>query len=528
MASATRKRRGQTGGGQGAAAAAGGPTREVRPRHGGRPGAASTGDADLLDMDQAIAALKTTRSTFYRWLRSGRIRGMKAGRQWRFERSDIERFLKGQEPRVELPVGIEPLIAALAGRAAKSGVGDLSAAGRSGPEGAVDLILRLGVALRASDIHIEPLSPAPGRDGVGMIRYRIDGALHLVAEFDLRLLPAIVGRFKTLAACDVREKRVPQDGRILIDAGDRKLDLRVCFVGPAMGEAVTVRLLDPSQALLGLAQIDHAPADRERLLRGIRSPWGLVVVSGPTGSGKTTVLYACVSELAGPGVKTMSLEDPVEFLLPWVTQIAVRSAEGMTYAQGLRSVLRSDPDVILVGEIRDREALVVCQQAALTGHLVLTSLHTDEAVSALRRMVDIGREPFVVAESVRTVVAQRLVRKLCPECSRSEAPSPEALRRAAELARSGGMAWESLRPDFRGPVGCERCGRTGFRSRTVLTEVLEMSPEIGLALREGAHPDRLRALAVSQGMTTMAADGIRRAAAGQVALGEVLQALGAR
>jgi excisionase family DNA binding protein len=479
-------------------------------------------------MDEAIAALRTTRPTFYRWLRGGRLRGLKVGRQWRFERAEVERFLRGEAPRVELPVSIEPLIAKLAARAATTGTRDLPAAECSGPEGAVDLIIRLGAALRASDIHVEPLTTAPGREAAGVVRYRIDGVLHAVAEFDLRLLPAIVERFKALAACDVREKRLPQDGRILIDAGDRKLDLRVCFVGPVMGEAVTVRLLDPSRVLLSLNSIDHTPADRERLLRGVRSAWGLVLVTGPTGSGKTTVLYACLNELAGPEVKTMSLEDPVEFLLPWVTQIPIRPALGLGFAQALRSVLRSDPDVILVGEIRDRETLMVCQQAALTGHLVMSTMHTDEAVSALKRMVEIGSEPFVVAESVRTVVAQRLVRRLCPKCSRPEEPSPEALRRAAELARSGGLGWETLKPGFRGPVGCDGCARTGFRGRTVITEVLEVTPEIGRALREGADPDRLRSLAVSQGMTSMAADGIRRAAAGQVALGEVLQMLGVR
>jgi excisionase family DNA binding protein len=503
----------------------GAPAAEAGPA---KPAGGAAGTGELVDMEQAIAMLGTTRPTFYRWLRGGRLRGLKAGRQWRFERAEVERFLRGEAPRVELPVSIAPLVEKLAARAAKAGVRDLPAAGDAGPERAVDLIVRLGVALRASDIHVEPLTTAPGRETVGVVRYRIDGALHPAAEFDLRLLPAIAERFKSLAACDVREKRMPQDGRILLDIGDRKLDLRVCFVGPVMGEAVTVRLLDPAAALLNLANIDYAPADRERLLRGIRAPWGLVALTGPTGSGKTTVLYACLNEISGPDVKTMSLEDPVEFLLPWVTQIAVRPAHGLSFSQGLRSVLRSDPDVILVGEIRDRETLLVCQQAALTGHLVMTTLHTDEAVSALKRMVEIGSEPFVVAESMRLVAAQRLVRKLCPKCSRQEVPSAEALRRAAELARGGGLGWEALRPEFRTRVGCDGCGGTGFRGRTVVTEVLEMTPEIGRALREGADADRLRALAVGQGMTTMAADGIRRAAAGQVALHEVLQMLGVR
>ncbi len=492
-----------------------------------RPEAPPPG-ADLMGMEEAIALLKTTRATFYRWLRGGKIKGFKAGRQWRFERAEIERFLKGEEPQLELPVSIEPLVKSLVRRAAKLGVQDLAEPEKADLGNAVDLIINLAVAMRASDIHIEPFSTAPGAETVGVLRYRVDGVLHPLAEFDLRLIPALVGRFKAAAGCDVREKIKPQDGRILLDAGDHKLDLRLSFVGPTMGESVTVRILDPRAVLLNLANIDYTARDRERLMRNIRSPWGLVLVTGPTGCGKTTVLYACLNELAGPDVKTMSLEDPVEFLLPWVTQIGIQPSRGLTFERGIRAVLRSDPDVILVGEIRNRETLTVCQQAALTGHMVMTTLHTDEAASALKRMVEIGSEPFVVAEATRMVVAQRLVRKLCPKCSRPQQPSEETLRRAAELARSGGLGWDSLKAAFRGPTGCSECGQTGFKGRTVISEVLEITSEIGRALRAEASVDEIRSIAVSQGMTTLAADGIRRAAEGQVVLMEVLQILGLR
>ncbi len=485
-------------------------------------------NGEVISMDEAIALLKTTRPTFYRWLRAGKIRGMKAGRQWRFYKSEIDRFLKGEEPRVELPVSIGPLVDELVERAADMGVKGVSAPINATVNTAVDLIIEIGVELQASDIHIEPFSTKAGGETVGMVRYRIDGVLQPVVEFDLRLIPALIERLKSLAACDVREKLVPQDGRVLIERNDRNLDLRVCFTGPMMGESATIRVLDSSAVMLDLERIPYAPHDRERLLKGIHSPWGLVLVTGPTGCGKTTALYSCLNELSGPGVKTMSLEDPVEYLLPWVTQIGVKGVHGRTFAHGARAVLRSDPDVIMIGEIRDRETMVVCQQAALTGHLVLTTLHTDEAASALQRMVEIGSEPFVVADSTRLITAQRLVRKLCPHCSKSEEPSSEALSRAAELARTGGLGWETLKPDFRGPVGCAKCGKTGFRGRTIIAEVMEMTPEIGRAVRREAGVDEIRAVAVSQGMTTMAADGIRRAAAGQLKLAEVLQVLGMR
>jgi type IV pilus assembly protein PilB len=481
---------------------------------------------EVIGMDEAIALLKTTRPTFYRWLRAGKIKGMKAGRQWRFYRSEVDRFLKGEEPRVELPVSIGPLVEELVERARDMGVKGMRSPLGASVGAAIELIVRLAVELRASDVHIEPFATHSGGESVGVIRYRIDGVLHPVVEFDLRLMPALIEALKSAAACDVHEKRKPQDGRILTKVGERGVDLRVSFVGPVVGESATIRLLDPAAVRLTLDRIDFAARDRERLTKAIRATWGLVVLTGPTGSGKTTVLYSCLNELAGPGIKTMSLEDPVEYLLPWVTQIAINPAKGVTFETGARSILRSAPNVIMIGEIRNRESLAICQQAALTGHLVFTTLHTDEAVGALRRMVDIGSEPFVVAESTRMVVAQRLVRTLCPECSTPQEPVAEALHRAAELARGGGLDWDSLRPNFRAGAGCAKCGRTGFRGRTVIAEMLEMTPEISRALRDGADNDELRAIAVSQGMTTMAADGIRRAASGQVALTEILHVLG--
>jgi excisionase family DNA binding protein len=493
------------------------------------PAASETNDLqgqDLLDMAQAIALLKTTRPTFYRWLRAGKITGMKVGRQWRFYRSEIERFMKGEAPRIELPVSIGPLIEKLRDRAKELGVKAPATSGSATVGVAIELIIALGVDLKTSGIHIEPFSTTAGGDTTGMIRYRLDGVLQPIVKFDLRLLPALIEKLKSMAACDVREKVLPQDGRVLLEMDKRKLDLRINFNGAMLGESATIRVLDSAALILDLSRIDYTNHDRQRLLRGIRSAWGLVVVTGPTGSGKTTTLYSCLNELAGPEVKTMSLEDPVEFLLPWVTQIGIREAQGRTYEYCARSVLRSDPDVVMIGEISNREVLSICQQMALTGHMVLTTLHTDEAASTLKRMVEIGSEPFIVAESTRMIVAQRLVRKICQQCSKPQDPSSENLLRAAELARSGGLGWEELKKDFRAAVGCQKCGQTGFRGRTVITEVMEMTPKLGKAVRAEASVDELRAVAVSQGMTTMAADGIRRAAAGQVDLGEVLSTLG--
>ena len=488
---------------------------------------------ELVDMEEAIKLLKTTRPTFYRWLRSGRLKGMKLGRQWRFYREDIERFLKGQEPRVDLPASIGPLIETLRRKVEELGAKDLAPADAGDVQHAVSLVIVLASATNASDIHITSHMLKDGTESIAVVRNRIDGTLHEVARFDLRLLAAIVEEWKRMAAVDVHEKILPQDGRILIKRSevsgtgpDKLLDLRVSFLPTGLGEAVTVRILDRVAVNLDLERIDYTPPDREKILRAVHSPWGLIVVTGPTGCGKTTVLYSCLNEIAGTERKVMSVEDPVEFLLPWVSQVAVNERAGMTFDRAVRAMLRSDPDVILIGEIRNYETLCVAEQAALTGHLILTTLHANDAAGALKRMVEMGSDPFVVADSTKMVMSQRLVRKLCAHCSVEDRPESSRLDLAAESARKGGLDWHTLTPSWRKAVGCEKCARTGYKGRTVIAEVLEVTPEIGKALRDGVPPERLREIAVSQGMTAMAAHGVRRAAAGETTLDEIMRVVG--
>lgn len=486
---------------------------------------------ELVSLDAAVEMLKTTRPTFYRWVRSGKLKAMKLGRQWRFYREDVERFLKGEEPRIELAADITPLIEALKGRIADLGVKVPALDAASDLRRAVDYMILVAALSKASDIHIT--SHLEGTKTVVAVRNRIDGVLHEVARFDPRLLPAVAEEWKRMAACDVREKEKPQDGRIMIEfaefggaKADDVLDMRVSFLPAALGEAVTVRILDRSAVDLRLDRLDYAPKDRERILRAAHGAWGLIVVTGPTGSGKTTVLYSCLNELSGPGLKVLSVEDPVEYFLPWTTQVAVNEKAGMTFARAVRSMLRSDPDVILIGEIRDYDTMAASMEASLTGHRVLTTLRADEAARALKRMVEMGMDPFVVADSTKLVMSQRLVRALCPACSVEDKPDSSRLDLAAEAARKGGLDWHALEPKFRKAVGCEKCAKTGFRGRAVITETLEVTPEIGRALRNGASVDELRALAVQQGMTTFAADGVRRAALGQTPLDEVLRVIG--
>jgi type II secretory ATPase GspE/PulE/Tfp pilus assembly ATPase PilB-like protein len=284
-----------------------------------------------------------------------------------------------------------------------------------------------------------------------------------------------------------------------------------------------LRILDRSSIKLHLDRIDYAPQDRERLLKAIRSPWGLVLLTGPTGSGKTTVLYATLNEITDDKRKVMSIEDPVEFLLPGVVQAGLNPRKGLTFAAALRGMLRSDPDVLMVGEVRDFETLMVSMQSALTGHLVLTTLHANDTPGGLKRMVDMGVDPFVVADATKLVMSQRLVRLVCKECAVAAEPDANQLELAAEMARSGSMGWPPAAPQWKKAVGCDKCAHTGYRGRTVVAEMLEVTPEIGKAMREGASRDELQRIAVSQGMTTMGADGVRRAARGETTLDEVIR-----
>ena len=479
----------------------------------------STTTDELLDMEQAIALLKTTRPTFYRWLRAGKIKGMKAGRQWRFYRADVERFIKGQQPRIELVADIQPLIAALNAKLTAVG-GKQNGADTGEPVAkAINLMIRLGLAMHASDFHLE--SQTDGRVSQLHLRYRVDGVLHTAVTCDVRLLPAIIEQWKRIGHCDVNVKDVPQDGRIELGLDASRLDLRVCIIPTVLGENLTTRFLRQGEVQRKLDQLPYSPQHRAILRRHLQSPSGIVFCTGPTGSGKTTTLYACLQEVIKPGVKVMSVEDPVEYLLPGMTQMQINLNFGLTFARALRSFLRSDPDVIMIGEMRDLDSLQVAVQAALTGHLVLTTLHTNSAASALTRIMDIGLAPFLIADTAKLVVAQRLIRVLCLECSVAAEPTQSQLAQAQKLAQGGGLDWTTLPHKFRKPVGCAKCAQTGYRGRTTITEMLEVTPAVGAALRIGARVEELHALAIKDGMTTICADGIAKAAAGTTTLDEV-------
>ena len=375
----------------------------------------------------------------------------------------------------------------------------------------VNLILFQAVKERASDIHIEPFQKEL------KVRYRIDGILYQRLDPPKRYQSAIVSRLKVMAKMDIAEKRLPQDGRIPIKIADKDIDIRVSIIPTTFGERVVLRLLDKQSLLLGMGEIGLSPDKHQTLQDLISRSNGILLVTGPTGSGKTTTLYAALSQINSPDKNIITIEDPVEYQLWGIGQIQVNPKIGLTFAHGLRSVLRHDPDVILVGEIRDAETAEIAIQAALTGHLVFSTLHTNDAASAATRLVDMEIEPFLVASVVRAIVAQRLIRVICSECKEGYVPEPEMLKEV-------GITPEQLKGGkvYRGK-GCPACSGTGYRGRTGIYEILLVSETIRQLIMKKADSISIGRQAVEEGMKTLREDGARKIIEGITALEEVLR-----
>jgi type II secretion system protein E len=375
----------------------------------------------------------------------------------------------------------------------------------------VNLTLHQAIQDRASDVHIEPF------ENHTRIRYRIDGVLHEASSPPKRLHPAIVSRVKILADLNIAERRLPQDGRIRLRFSGRQIDMRVSTVPTLFGEGVVIRLLDKSVGLLALEDLGMPPAALSPFAAVIHKPHGIILVTGPTGSGKTTTLYAALSRIISPESKVITIEDPVEYQLPGANQINVRPNIGLTFASGLRHIVRQDPDIIMVGEIRDRETADIAIHAALTGHLVFSTLHTNDSAGALTRLLDMGIEPYLVASSVVGVLAQRLLRLICADCKQEVTLEPEAL---AELGVEPG-----LRGSFTAchGLGCDRCRSTGYLGRTGVFELLLINEEVRTQVLEKAPASRIKQRAVATGMQTLLVDGREKVRQGRATVEEVLR-----
>ena len=375
----------------------------------------------------------------------------------------------------------------------------------------VSLIILEAYRHRASDIHLEPLEKR------FRVRYRIDGVLHEVDSPPKRLQSAVVSRVKIMASMKISEKRVPQDGRIQVNIKGRELDLRVSTVPSNHGESVVMRILDKQNLALGLPNLGFFSDDQQIFEQLIGLPDGIILVTGPTGSGKTTTLYACLSYVNRPDRKIITVEDPVEYQLSGINQVQVRADIGLTFAGALRSILRQAPNIVMIGEIRDRETANIATEASLTGHLVFSTLHTNDAPSAITRLLDIGVKPFLVASSVRAVMAQRLVRCICENCIEEYVPEDSDLQLLGPVAQQ--MSGSTLK---RGR-GCNKCQLTGYSGRKGIFEIFRVDDEIQRMIFEQSASSELRIHARETGMRTLREDGLRKVGAGITTLEEVLR-----
>jgi type IV pilus assembly protein PilB len=376
----------------------------------------------------------------------------------------------------------------------------------------VNFIIQKAVADRASDIHIEP------QENDLRVRFRVDGVLHEIMRSPKSAQQAMISRFKIMAEMDIADSRRPQDGHCAVTVAGHRLDFRVSSLPTVYGERIVLRILRRDSILLQLSDLGFSKASLDRFESSFRKPYGAILVTGPTGSGKSTSLYAAINVLNDPKRHIITAEDPVEYRLEGVNQCQMNHKAGLDFARALRSFLRCSPDVILVGEIRDQETAQIAIESALTGHLVLSTLHTNDAPSAVTRLIEMGVEPFLVSSAVDCILAQRLARRLCPDCKQEWRPKDEVLIAA-------GFPADNLPDKVWRNVGCKKCGGTGYRGRTGVHEVLMMSEEISRLCVEEATAEDIKRIAIEQGMVTLRQDGLEKVRLGQTSIEEIVRVI---
>lgn len=501
-------------------------------------------NSELLGLEEAARFLGTSRPTLYRWLGQGEINGLKAGKQWRFRKADLVAFLE-RGPAQAPPPPADALAGELEffadalrqeGADVPEESGDEAGAER-GTLLLADRIIALALhrsrgalcggearSSSVSDIHLEPVRQ--GGEAYLLLRYRVDGLLHEVRRRPIALHEALIQSFKQRSGMDPAERYLPQDGRIRVPCGGKEYDLRLSCLPTLFGEAVVARVHDRDRTaeLPGLDQLGLAPEDQSAIRGWLRQPHGLILAAGPAGSGKTTLLYSCLKEIAGPGKKAITVEDPVEHALPDTTPVQVNKKAGLTFAAAMRAVLRHDPDILLVGEMREAETARMAQELALTGSLVLAPIQAHRAAEAVRRLIDTGVEPIIGSRTLVGIIATRLARRVCPFCKAPAAapPSDTVLSQVKQWAAEGGYTVPA-EATFSSGRGCDECRKTGYKGRLGLYEVMTWNEALTDALLGGAGAQELAEIAVEHGMRTLLADGIRKAVEGHTTLDEVLR-----
>jgi len=491
---------------------------------------------ELLTLDEAAEYLSVSKPTLYRMLDRGEVKGAKVGRQWRFRQTDLSNYLERGPVAVALStVPLQVLDTELdffagALRAIHAALPVIDVGELDQWEQKTTLLLasiaKLAAVSKASDIHLEPVKE--GKELIGLLRFRTDGMLQIVRRMPVRLLEALALRCRQLADMGTQDRGAFFDDHIRLQDGEDTMDLRVSILPGFLGESLECRLLvnTPTEALT-LENMGFFPEDLSVVRDWLRGG-GLILTTGPTGCGKTTVMYALLQEIAGPDKCTVSIEDPIEYQLPWVTQLA--AGKGVGFASALRAFLRHDPDAILIGEMRDLETMDLAIHAAVTGHLVFTSVHVENTLRTMERIVDVfpleqqDQIALLLASTLKGIISMRLVRSLCPHCKQPAPPSNAVMAQAWQLAENGGYTI----PDgalFHQAVGCEHCRGRGFQGRTAIYEVLEPTPELRESFLRKVPFDGLLPIAVKNGLRTLTANGIRKAVEGVTTIEEVLRQL---
>ena len=474
---------------------------------------------EVLDLTAATAFLKVSRPTFYRWLAQGKVKGFKAGTQWRFYKRDLEQFLRAEEPSA-LMVDADALRAAVQQARKSRGLKPMKwpeaeTAEEATVIGTVNTLIGDAIEARASDIHLDVNADET------LVRYRVDGVLSEVMSLPRHAAPAIVSRLKLMGDMNVSERRIPQNGRISVEYQGRDYDVRVLTMPAVFGESAICRILDQSSVLIGLDKLGLSGPMQDALDAKLRAPNGLLVVTGPAGSGRTTTIYSCLNLINAPHLKICTIEDPVEYRLRGIMQVHINRKAGLTFPVALRSFMHADPDILLIGELRDLETAEACVTAAMTGHLVLTTMLPQDAPSVIARLIEMGVEPFLVSSALIAVLAQRLVRRVCPHCKEQHRPSADVLRRLQEKTGLD-LAGAKL---VRGK-GCKECRQTGYRGRTALFELLEIKSPLRELIAKPTSTEELRAAAIASGMTSLLKDGVAKAMQGVTTVEEVMRVLG--
>lgn len=484
---------------------------------------AATEEAEYLTLEEAVLFLGTSKPTLYRWLATEEIKGYKAGKKWRFRKADLIAYLQRQP--VMPVVSKEDLSRETAWF--QEELRRLNAPLSKAPEATgleteeigplVRLLMTLAIHSAASDIHLEPVKQSD--ESYLRLRLRVDGVLYDTHRMPFRLQEALLLGFKQLARCDLNERR-PQTGRILLNENGQDFELRLSFLPTIHGEEMVARILHKGTRLAGLDNLGLVPEDVVTLQKLMQQPNGLILVAGPAGSGKTTLLYSLLEQCVGEHTKVVTIEDPIEFSLPYSTQVALGGWAGSNYALGLRMVMRHDPDVILMGDLNDRAAAALACEAALTGHLVLAALNVPGAATTVQRLIDFGIEPFLVAATLIGSVSTRLLRKICLNCKTTYETNMCDLRRYGFEAEDEGETVTLARGS-----GCEQCRRTGYRGRTGLFEVLTVNGEVRAVIEQGEPPEVIAAIAQASGLRTAREEGMRKVLAHETTPEEVMRVI---